>query len=78
MSLRVTFKSLEVLLDGGWGKRLPDADLRVLREFINWMDDTPAATRALGRLGVTWELPSERQERRLEAKATLARGARNS
>jgi hypothetical protein len=34
--------------------RLPKADLQVAEAFVNWVDDTPAARKALKSLGVTW------------------------
>lgn len=33
---------------------LPDADLRVPREFLNWIDNTPAARKVLWDMGFKW------------------------
>lgn len=50
--LRALLKHLTCRLQVQYG--LPDADLRVPEEFINWVDDTPAARKALKSLGVVW------------------------
>lgn len=34
--------------------RLPKVDLQAAEAFVNWVDDTPAARKALKSLGVTW------------------------
>lgn len=45
-------------------EKLPDADLRVPREFKNWVDDTPAAQQALHRIGVRWTFELKKRGKR--------------